>query len=113
MVIAWRIHYLTLLGRECPDLPADVLFEEWEWKPMAVVFSGKPAPLHSPSLAQMIAWIAKAGGHIGRKGDGPPGPRTIWKGMAKMFAYGELWKALHSPSQEVQRAKQESLDLQD
>jgi hypothetical protein len=112
MVIAWRIHYLTLLGRECPDLPADVLFEEWEWKPMAVVFSGKPAPLHSPSLAQMIAWIAKAGGHIGRKGDGPPGPRTIWKGMAKMFAYGELWKALHSPSQEVQRAKQESLDLQ-
>jgi len=111
MVIAWRIHYLTLLGRECPDLPADVLFEEWEWKPMIVVFRGKQAPLDPPSLAQMIAWIAKAGGHIHRKGDIPPGPQTIWKGMAKMFAYGELWKALHAVSQEVQRAEQTSLDL--
>lgn len=100
MVIAWRIHYVTLLGRECPDLPADVLFEEWEWKPMIVVFGGKQAPLDPPSLAQMIDWIAKAGGHIHRKGDKPPGPQTIWKGMAKMFAYGELWKALHGLSPE-------------
>lgn len=99
MVIAWRIHYVTLLGRECPDLPADVLFEEWEWKPMMVVFGGKQAPLVPPSLAQMITWIAKAGGHIYRKGDRPPGPQTIWKGMAKMFAYGELWKALPGLSQ--------------
>ncbi len=99
MVIAWRIHHVTLLGRECPDLPADVLFEEWEWKPMIAVFGGKQAPLVPPSLAQMIAWIAKAGGHIYRKGDRPPGPQTIWKGMAKMFAYGELWIALHGLSQ--------------
>ena len=100
MVIAWRIHHVTLLGRECPDLSADVLFEEWEWKPMIVVFGGKQAPLVPPTLAQMIAWIARAGGHIFRKGDKPPGPQTIWKGMAKMFAYGELWKAMHTVSQE-------------
>jgi Transposase Tn5 dimerisation domain/Transposase DNA-binding len=95
MVIAWRIHYVTLLGRDCPDLPADVLFEQWEWKPVVVVFCGKQAPLTVPTLQQMIIWIGKLGGHIGRKGDGPPGPKTIWKGMAKMFAYAELWKALN------------------
>jgi len=105
MVVAWRIHYVALLGRECPDLPADVLFEDWEWKPVLVVVRGKQAPLEVPSLAQMIAWIAKLGGHIGRKSDGPPGPQTIWKGMAKMFAYGELWKALHQPGQEIQGAE--------
>jgi hypothetical protein len=95
MVIAWRIHYVTLLGRDCPDLPADVLFEEWEWKPVVVVFCGKQEPLAVPTLGQMIIWIGKLGGHLGRKSDGQPGPKTIWKGMAKMFAYGELWKALN------------------
>ena len=30
MVIAWRIMLMTLLGRECPELPADVLFSEIE-----------------------------------------------------------------------------------
>jgi Transposase Tn5 dimerisation domain len=95
MILAWRIHYVTLVGRECPELPAEVVFEEWEWKPLVVVFCGKSALLQPPRLAQMIAWIAKLGGYIGRKGDGPAGPQTIWKGMAKMLAYGELWRALH------------------
>ncbi len=30
MVIAWRIMLMTLLGRECPDLPAEVLFSDIE-----------------------------------------------------------------------------------
>jgi hypothetical protein len=30
MVIAWRIMLMTLLGRECPTLPADVLFSDIE-----------------------------------------------------------------------------------
>ena len=30
LVIAWRIMLLTLLGRECPNLPAEVLFSDVE-----------------------------------------------------------------------------------
>jgi hypothetical protein len=30
LVIAWRIMVLTLLGRQCPELPADVLFSDLE-----------------------------------------------------------------------------------
>ena len=30
LVIAWRIMLMTLLGRECPDLPAEVLFSDLE-----------------------------------------------------------------------------------
>ncbi|MCA9165939.1 MAG: transposase, partial [Planctomycetales bacterium] len=30
MVIAWRIMLMTLLGRECPELPAEVLFSDIE-----------------------------------------------------------------------------------
>lgn len=32
LVIAWRIMLMTLLGREVPDLPADVLFSDVELK---------------------------------------------------------------------------------
>ena len=30
LVIAWRVMLMTLLGRECPDLPAEVLFSDAE-----------------------------------------------------------------------------------
>ena len=30
LVIAWRIMLMTLLGREVPELPADVLFSDIE-----------------------------------------------------------------------------------
>ena len=29
-IIAWRILYLTMLGRECPELPCNLVFEEQE-----------------------------------------------------------------------------------
>ena len=36
-VIAWRILYLTHLGRQCPDLPCGCVFEEAEWKSACAV----------------------------------------------------------------------------
>jgi hypothetical protein len=30
LVIAWRIMLMTLLGRSCPDLPAELLFSDCE-----------------------------------------------------------------------------------
>jgi hypothetical protein len=30
LVIAWRIMLMTLLGRQCPELPAEVLFSDLE-----------------------------------------------------------------------------------
>ncbi|MFU8798303.1 MAG: IS4 family transposase, partial [Gammaproteobacteria bacterium] len=32
MIIAWRILYLTLLARACPDLPCNVVFSDEEWE---------------------------------------------------------------------------------
>ena len=36
-VIAWRILYLTHLGRQCPDMPCGCVFEEAEWKSACAV----------------------------------------------------------------------------
>ena len=93
MVVAWRIHYVTMLGRACPDLPASAVFESWEWKPVVVVLRGKGAEKTEPTLGQMVQFIGQLGGHLGRKSDGPPGPKAIWRGMECMHAYATLWQA--------------------
>ncbi len=33
-IIAWRAIHLTYLGRECPELPCDMIFADHEWKPV-------------------------------------------------------------------------------
>jgi hypothetical protein len=83
MIIAWRVLYLTMLGRESPELPCDVAFAEEEWQPVYVVAKRKPPPEQPPSLDQMVRMIAGFGGFLTRKGDGFPGPQTIWIGLQR------------------------------
>ena len=44
LVIAWRIMLMTLLGRACPDLPAEVLFSDLEVSVLRAYASKKTAP---------------------------------------------------------------------
>jgi hypothetical protein len=50
LVIAWRIMLMTLLGRECPDLPAEVLFSDAEIEVLQAYAKKKAAP-NRPGLA--------------------------------------------------------------
>jgi hypothetical protein len=43
-VIAWRIMLLTLLGREVPELPCDVLFDPVECKVLQMLVQKKVEP---------------------------------------------------------------------
>lgn len=42
MVVAWRIYHLTNLGREVPDAPCTVFFEDAEWKALVCIQDAKP-----------------------------------------------------------------------
>ena len=44
LVIAWRIMLMTLLGRECPDLPAEVLFSDPEIEVLQAYAKKKALP---------------------------------------------------------------------
>ena len=83
-VVAWRIHYLTWLGRATPDLPCTVAFEADQWKAVIVFKTRKPPPEQPPSLRQMIRSIAQLGGFLARKSDGEPGTQTLWRGLQRM-----------------------------
>ncbi|RYD84669.1 MAG: IS4 family transposase [Verrucomicrobiaceae bacterium] len=93
-VIAWRILYLTHLGRECPDLPCGCVFEEAEWKAVCAVVKRKKE-LGEPSLAEFIGIVGKLGGHLGRKSDGPPGAQSIWQGLVRVRDFAFAWHAFH------------------
>ena len=82
-IIAWRVLYLTMLGRECPELPCNLVFEEQEWQAVYIVTKKVPPPDTPPSIDEIIRMIASYGGFLNRKGDGFPGPQTIWIGLQR------------------------------
>lgn len=92
LVVAWRIARLMRLGRSCPDLDAELLFEREEWQ-AAYLLQKKPVPKITPRLNEVVRLIAMLGGFLGRKGDGEPGVKTIWQGLQRVtdFAHGLRW----------------------
>lgn len=92
-VIAWRVMYLTFLGRECPELPCDTVFADQEWKAVWKIDQDEPLPKTAPSLSQFIPLLAKLGGYNARKQDRPPGPQAIWVGIRRMTDFALAWTA--------------------
>lgn len=95
MVVAWRIHHLTKLGRETPDVPCTVFFEEAEWKAL-YTFKNKTfqLPEKEPSLREVMRMTASLGGFLGRKGDGEPGTITLWRGLQRLEDITAMYIAL-------------------
>jgi hypothetical protein len=92
MVVAWRIYYLTMLGRETPDTPCTVFLKDVEWKALCCYVNKTPVvPDTPPSIRQAVFMIAAMGGHLGRKGDGFPGTQTIWRGLERLSTATEMY----------------------
>lgn len=83
-VIAWRIMLMTLLGRQTPDLPADLLFSDLELKVLEA-FANTRRDLKAPTrLHEAVLVVAKLGGYLGRKHDPPPGHQLMWQGYTTL-----------------------------
>jgi hypothetical protein len=83
MIITWRVMYLMRLGRVCPDLPAELIFDPLEWKSSYVLLE-KTIPKHAPTLNTVLRNLATLGGFLGRKSDGDPGAKSIWIGFQRI-----------------------------
>ena len=79
LVIAWRIMLMTLLGRETPELPAEILFSDIEVRTLSAYARkrGWPAPTN---LGEAVRLLAIIGGYLARKTDPPPGHQLLWRG---------------------------------
>lgn len=87
LIVAWRILFLTNLGRAVPNLDSECVFEAIEWQTAFVILHKKPPPKKSPTLKEMLKMIAELGGFLGRKNDGDPGPAVMWKGLQSLYEY--------------------------
>ena len=85
LVVAWRIHHLSRLGRETPDVPCSVYFEEAEWKALMAFTDRTPhPPAEPPTLREAMRRVAGLGGFLGRKCDGEPGTKSLWLGLQRL-----------------------------
>lgn len=93
LIVAWRALFVTMLGRSCPDLPCSLIFEPEEWQSVWVITQKQAPPDEPPSLQKCVAMIASLGGYLERKGDGPPGPMTLWIGLQRTKDFAAAWLA--------------------
>jgi len=95
-VVAWHVLYLTMLGREQPDLPCSVILETHEWQSLfCFLHHTHQPPQNPPSLREATRWIAQLGGFLGRKSDGSPGPMSIWRGLQRLSDIASAWLVFH------------------
>jgi hypothetical protein len=45
-----------------------------------------------PGVRQAVRWIAQLGGFMARKGDGEPGPITLWRGLSQLNNLTAMWR---------------------
>ena len=91
-VVAWRLLWLTYLSRLDPELPCTVALEDHEWQALYCFIHKTPlAPDRPPTIQQALRWIAQLGGFLGRKSDGEPGVKVLWRGWRRLFDIVQSW----------------------
>jgi len=87
LITAYRILMMSKLGRETPNLPCNVVFDDIEWQTVYRYHFRKSPPKDPPPLFDIVRILAMLGGFLGRKSDGFPGSKTIWRGLSTIHSY--------------------------
>lgn len=93
-VIACRLQYLTYLARTEPGLSASIALSPTEVEVLARKCTGSP-PTAPPDLHTAVRWIAQLGGFLGRRRDGEPGVKVLWRGLRALHFLVEGWELAH------------------
>ena len=82
-VTAWRIFWMTMLGRADPSGTPDAVFTDTE-----LIVLDRTAPARPPekkrTLNAYIIAVARLGGYLDRRHDPPPGTTVLWRGFARL-----------------------------
>ena len=94
-IIAAHILCLTYLARENPESSCEIMFQEEEWKVLyRIANKTSDSPTKAPTIKEAVSYIAKLGGFLGRKGDGDPGVKVIWRGLRELNIVLRYYKHL-------------------
>jgi hypothetical protein len=90
LIVAWRVLFVCRMGRSCPDVDCEAIFEPSEWKSVWVAVKRQQPPKEPPRLAEMVHLIASLGGYIERSYS-EPGTQTLWIGLQRMYDLAWAW----------------------
>ena len=91
LIVAWRTLYVCRLGRACPHIDCEAVFDPAEWKAVWTIARHSAPPPKPPSLGEMTRLVAELGGYVPRK-NSPPGPQTIWLGLQRSHDFARCWR---------------------
>ncbi len=92
LMVAWRTLFVCRVGRSCPDLDCEAIFEASEWKAVWVAVHRKKPPQKPPRLSEMVHLIASLGGYVERP-HSEPGTQTLWIGLQRMYDLAWAWES--------------------
>lgn len=96
-VVAWRLFTVTLIAHAEPDLPCTAFLATPEWEALRAKVLGKGrTPDAAPTVAEAVTLIARLGGYLARKCDGPPGTLALWRGWKRLADLAEGWRLAQS-----------------
>jgi hypothetical protein len=92
LIVAWRVLYVCRLGRSCPDMSCEAVFEPSEWQSVYRVVRKQAPPKVAPKLQEMVRMVAQLGGYVNRKREDEPGPQTVWLGLQRLHDIALCWE---------------------
>ena len=96
-VVAWRLLALCKAAREQPDAAVSAWLDQAEWEALWCHVQQRTTPPKTPpSVRSAVRWIAQLGGFMARKGDGEPGPMTLWRGLHRLNDLTAMWRLCHA-----------------
>lgn len=79
-IIAWRMFWMKFIYHTDPHLPAKTVLTDLEIEVLEVRHKNK-VDKNKLKVGEALKLIAMFGGYNNRKGDGPPGNITLWRGF--------------------------------
>lgn len=96
-IVAWRLLWLTYQARRQPTASCAVALAPHEWQALYCTIHRTPTlPAVAPTLTEAVRWIAQLGGFLGRKRDGDPGVKTLWRGLQRLQDIAATWQLAHA-----------------
>lgn len=97
-IVAWRLLYLLYGARLEPETSCETVLAPLEWQALYSTIHRAPPPKLAPSLQMVVLWLARLGGFIGRKHDGQPGVKVLWRGLRRLEDIAQTWRLAQSLS---------------
>ena len=94
--VAWRLLWLTYQARLSPEASCECVLAPVAWQALTAFLARSPHPSpRPPTLREAVRGIARLGGFLARTGDGEPGVKVLWRGLARLDDLVSFWLILH------------------